>query len=78
MSGASSFEKNSLEGHVELCQQRYEQLDLRLTNIEKKVESVHNDILQGNKAMIKVFIGAAATIIVGFLSTVVVVIEKIG
>jgi len=61
-----------------MCHLRYEQLDNRLHIIEEKVEKVHNDILAGNKAMIKVFIGAAATIIVGFLSTVVVILEKIG
>lgn len=75
---ATNIERESLEAHVELCQERYERLNARLVLIEKKVESVHADILQGNKAMIKVFIGAAATIIVGFLSTVVVILDKIG
>tara|TARA_B100002019_G_scaffold274420_1_gene271344 strand:- start:1102 stop:1332 length:231 start_codon:yes stop_codon:yes gene_type:complete len=75
---ASDVEKNNLDTHVEMCHLRYEQLDHRLNIIEEKVEKVHNDILAGNKAMIKVFIGAAATIIVGFLSTVVVILEKIG
>lgn len=74
---ATNIEKESLEAHVELCQQRYENLDSRLNKIEEKVESVHRDILEGNKAMIKVFIGAAATVIVGFLSTVAVVLEKL-
>lgn len=75
--GATDIEKESLEAHVELCQERYQQLDKRLSTIEDKVERVHTDILAGNKAMIKVFIGAAATIIVGFLSTVVVILEKL-
>jgi len=74
---ATNIEKESLEAHVELCQQRYENLDRRLNNIESKVERVHQDIVDGNKAMIKVFIGAAATVIVGFLSTVAVILEKL-
>lgn len=74
---ATQIEKESLEAHVELCQQRYDNLDRRLTIIETKVESVHKDIIDGNKAMIKVFIGAAATVIVGFLSTVAVILEKL-
>lgn len=74
---ATNIEKESLEAHVELCQQRYENLDRRLNNIESKVERVHRDIVDGNKAMIKVFIGAAATVIVGFLSTVAVILEKL-
>jgi len=77
MGSVTNIEKESLEAHVELCQNRYENLDRRLNIIEEKVERVHNDILQGNKAMIKVFIGAAATVIVGFLSTVAVILEKI-
>jgi len=74
---ATNIEKESLEAHVELCQQRYENLDRRLNKIESKVERVHQDIVDGNKAMIKVFIGAAATVIVGFLSTVAVILEKL-
>jgi tetrahydromethanopterin S-methyltransferase subunit G len=74
---ATEIEKQHLEAHVELCQERYQQLDKRLSVIEDKVERIHNDILTGNKAMIKVFIGAAATIIVGFLSTVVVILDKL-
>lgn len=77
MLAATNLEKNNLEAHVDLCQQRYEQVETRLTKIEEKVEKIHNDIIAGNKAMIKVFIGSAATIIVGFLSTVVVILEKI-
>lgn len=74
---ATNIEKESLEAHVELCQQRYDNLDRRLNKIESKVERVHQDIVDGNKAMIKVFIGAAATVIVGFLSTVAVILEKL-
>lgn len=74
---ATNIEKESLEAHVELCQQRYDNLDRRLNKIEEKVENVHQDIIDGNKAMIKVFIGAAATVIVGFLSTVAVILEKL-
>jgi len=75
---ATNLERSNLEAHVDLCQQRYQNLENRLTVIENKVEKVHNDILLGNKAMIRVFVGAAATIIVGFLSTVAVIVEKMG
>ena len=71
---ATALEKKNLEAHVDLCQQRYEQLDGRLTKIEEKVEHIHHDITHGNKAMIKVLFGATATIVTGLLSTIIVVI----
>ena len=51
---ATALEKKNLEAHVDLCQERYEQLDTRLTKIEEKVEHIHHDITHGNKTMIKV------------------------
>ena len=44
MAGATDLEKENLEAHVDLCQQRYEQLEGRLDKIEKKVESIHSVI----------------------------------
>jgi|TARA_B100000925_G_scaffold198712_1_gene150486 tetrahydromethanopterin S-methyltransferase subunit G len=73
---ATALEKKNLEAHVDLCQERYEQLDNRLTKIEEKVEHIHHDITHGNKTMIKVMFGATATIITGLLSTIIVVINN--
>lgn len=70
----TNLEKESLEAHVDLCALRYKNLDDRLTKIEDKVEEIHEDISNGNKAMIKVLVGAAGTIIAGLLSTIVVVL----
>ena len=39
MAGALDLEKENLEAHVDLCPQRYEQLE-GLDKIEKKVESI--------------------------------------
>ncbi len=74
---ATALEKKNLEAHVDLCQQRYEQLDGRLTKIEEKVEHIHHDITHGNKAMLKVLFGATATIVTGLLSTIIVVIMNL-
>ncbi len=73
---ATALEKKNLEAHVDLCQERYEQLDSRLTKIEEKVEHIHQDITHGNKTMIKVMFGATATIITGLASTIIVVITN--
>ena len=72
----SQLEKENLEAHVDLCAQRYEVLEGRLTKIEEKVEHIHSDIVHGNKAMIKVLIGTAGTIVAGLLSTIVVILMQ--
>lgn len=74
MAKATDLEKENLEAHVDLCAQRYEVLEGRLTKIEKKVEDIHTDITSGNKAMIKVLIGTAGTIVAGLLSTIIVLL----
>jgi predicted nucleic acid-binding Zn-ribbon protein len=76
MARATSIEKESLEAHVELCQQRYETLERRLGDIEDKVEKIHEDITSGNQTMIKVLVGTAGTVIAGLLSTMVVLLIK--
>lgn len=70
----TSLERTSLEAHVDLCALRYSQLDLRLTNLEKKVDAIHEDIVLGQKSMSKVIIGTAGTIIAGVLSIVVAIL----
>jgi len=72
----SRLERENLEAHVDLCQQRYEQLDNRLTKIEEKVESIHTEIASGNQNMIKVIIGATGTIMAGLVSTIIVLLVK--
>ena len=74
---ATSLEKKNLEAHVELCQERYEQLEARLTKIEDKVEHIHKDITDGQKSMTKVLIGTAGTIVAGLLSTIVVILLNV-
>lgn len=70
----TSLERTSLEAHVDLCALRYSQLDLRLTNLEKKVDAIHEDIVIGQKSMSKVIIGTAGTIIAGVMSIVIAIL----
>ena len=77
MARATKLEKESLEAHVDLCEQRYNNLELRLSKIETKVEHIHADITNNNKSMTKVLIGATGTIIAGLLSTIVVILSLI-
>ena len=72
----TNLEKESLEAHVDLCALRYKNLDERLTNVEDKIDQVHEDIKAGNQSMTKVLIGAASTIVAGLLSTIVVILMQ--
>lgn len=74
MARATNLEKENLEAHVDLCAQRYNVLEGRLSKIESKVEHIHADITNGNKSMIKVIVGASGTIVAGLLSTIIVIL----
>ena len=74
MARATTLERENLEAHVDLCEQRYNNLELRLSKIETKVEHIHADITQGNKSMVKVIVGATGTIVAGLLSSIVVIL----
>lgn len=74
MARVTKLEKESLEAHVDLCEQRYNNLELRLSKIETKVEHIHADITNNNKSMTKVLIGSAGTIVAGLLSTIIVIL----
>ena len=77
MAGATELERENLEAHVDLCQQRYENLESGLTKIEEKVDSIHKDVVEGQKSMTKVIIGAAGTITAGLLSTIIVLVMNL-
>jgi hypothetical protein len=76
MSQPTAIEKANLEAHVELCAQRYDALETRLTSVEKKIGTLQETIEKGQLSTIKVLIGTAGTVIVGILSTLAVVITK--
>lgn len=76
MAGPTDLEKQNLEAHVDLCAQRYEVLEGRLSKIEEKVESIHEDMIKGQNSMTKVLIGTAGTVVAGLLSTIIVVINS--
>ena len=72
----TQLERENLEAHVDLCAQRYEVLEGRLTKIEEKVENIHTDMIRGQSSMTKVLIGTAGTVVAGLLSTIIVVINN--
>jgi hypothetical protein len=76
MSGPTDIEKENLETHVELCALRYQQLETRLSSIEKKVGTLAETIQTNQSSMTKILIGTAGTVIAGVLSTIVVILMK--
>lgn len=74
---ASELEHENLAVHVELCQQRYENMEKRLENIENKVGEIFNSMNESKSSLAKVIIGSTGTIIAGLLSTIVVLLTKV-
>jgi phosphoglycerate-specific signal transduction histidine kinase len=74
MARATDLEKKNLEAHVDLCVQRYINLEKRLGKVEEKVQHIHDDLGKSHSSLIKVIIGTSGTIIAGLLSTVVVIL----
>ena len=74
----SRLERENLEAHVDKCALRYRVLEEKLDRIEEKFERVEkalqemaNKQVTDSKSNNKVLIGAAATVISGLLSTIV-------
>jgi len=74
--GPIEIEKTNLEAHVDLCAQRYQSLDDRLTKIEGKFDSLKKLIEDGHSSMTKVIIGTAGTIVTGVIGLIVVVLQR--
>ena len=77
MSNPTAIEKENLEAHVELCAQRYDALEQRLTSVEGKISILQDTIEKSSLNTIKILIGTAGTIIVAILSLVGVIITEI-
>ena len=74
MARATDLERENLEAHVDLCQQRYEHLEKRLGNVEEKISDIHDDMNKSHSSLVKVIIGTSGTIVAGLLSTIVVIL----
>jgi len=72
----TDIEKNNLEAHVELCAERYKQLEVRLSAIESKVTALAENLSTSQSSINKVIIGSTATVIAGLLSTVITILMK--
>lgn len=76
MSKTTDIEKENLEAHVELCAQRYDSIEQRLTSIEAKVGTLQKLIQEGNSTMTKVIIGTAGTVVSSVLAVLIVILTR--
>jgi hypothetical protein len=74
--GPIEIERTNLEAHVDLCAQRYESLDNRLTAIEGKFGDLKRLIEESHSSMTKVIIGTAGTVVTGVLSVLFLLLTK--
>ena len=74
--GPIDIEKTNLEAHVDLCAQRYDNLDKRLTSIEGKFDKLQELIEKSHNSMAKVIIGTAGTVVTGVLGVLVVMLQR--
>ena len=69
----TNLERTNLEAHVDLCAERYRQLDLRLSSMEVKVDAISKAIVDSNHSMKTVIITSTATVaatILGLITTI--------
>ena len=76
MSTPAQIEKENLEAHVELCAQRYDALEKRLSGVEGKLSTLQTTIEDSSLNTVKILIGTAGTIIVAVLSLIGIMITK--
>ena len=60
---STDIEKKSLEAHVELCAERYEQLEHKLTTLDKRVAKIESGIDDIKEAIGKSSIGQSKQLI---------------
>jgi hypothetical protein len=76
MSNPTRIEKENLEAHVELCAQRYDALEQRMSSVEGKLGTLQDTVEKSSLNTIKILIGTAGTIIVAMLSLVGLILTK--
>jgi len=70
-------EKTDLELHVDLCAQRYAELDRRLGVLEVKMDEVKTAVVDYKSAIIKACIATAGSVIVSVIGLVGVILTKV-
>ena len=72
----TEIENSSLPAHVSVCSQRYLQLDLRLSNLETKMDNLQKDIMDGQKSLKSTIINTAGAIVIAIIGVIGTIITK--
>lgn len=83
----TDIEKKSLEAHVELCAERYSNLEFKLENLDKRMDSLEGHIVdikdslgrvggEGNKTIITIGVSVFGIILTALLGLIVHLILK--
>lgn len=83
----TDIEKKSLEAHVELCAERYANLEFKLENLDKRMDSLEGHIVdikdslsrvggEGNKTIITIGISVFGEVLTALLGLIVHLILK--
>tara|TARA_B100002003_G_scaffold223563_1_gene228203 strand:+ start:313 stop:561 length:249 start_codon:yes stop_codon:yes gene_type:complete len=65
------IERESLEAHVDICAERYDRLEVRMDNLNEKVEKNSDLISRESNATRKMIMTSAGVIIASLSSTIV-------
>lgn len=87
MSTTTDIEKKSLEAHVELCAERYSNLEFKLENLDKRMDTLEGHIVdikdslgqvggEGNKTIITIGISVFGVILTALIGLIVHLIVK--
>ena len=76
LSSTTKLERENLEAHVDLCAQRYNQLDQRLTVLEEKVDKIIQTLSDSKNSLSTVIITASGTTVASILGLVVTILMK--
>jgi chaperonin cofactor prefoldin len=69
-------EHTDLALHVDLCAQRYEAMEKRLTSLEDKMDQLSKKIDSYKGDIVKILVGSCGTVIVAILGLIGVILTK--
>jgi len=72
-----AVEKENLAAHVDLCAHRYDALDKRLSAVEEKISTLQKTVEKSHSDTIRVLVGTAGTVLVGFMGLIVTIFTKL-
>ena len=70
-------ESTDLKLHVELCAQRYQELDARLTSVETKLDKLSETVTSLKNDLVKTLIASAGSSIVAMIGALTIVVSHI-